>query len=82
MLTYKVNPNTHQDYRSLLQKAVRRSNYALAGKVVDHLYEVNDAAWLKKRTGVIIAEECWPLMAKWELPQKLEGQQISNKRYS
>ena len=79
MLTYKINPNTHPDYRSLLQKAVRRSNDALVGKVVDHLYEVDDAAWLKKRTGVIVAEECWPLMAKWELPKKLEGQQSAIK---
>lgn len=71
---YKVNPNTHQDYRSLLQKAVRRSNDTLVAKVVDHLYEVGDAAWLKRRTGVIIAEECWPLMAKWELPKNSEAQ--------
>ncbi|MCY3551627.1 MAG: hypothetical protein OXH39_14300 [Candidatus Poribacteria bacterium] len=79
MLTYKVNPNTHQDYRSLLQKAVRRSDDTLVTKVVDQLYKVDDAAWLKRRTGVIIAEECWPLMAKWELPKKLEEQQAAIK---
>ncbi len=79
MLTYKVNPDTHQDYRSLLQKAVRRSDDTLVAKVVDCLYEVSDAAWLKRRTGVIVAEECWPLMAKWELPKKLETQQVAIK---
>ncbi len=72
---YKVHPNTHQDYRSLLQKAVRRSDNTIVAKVVDCLHEIGDAAWLKRRTGVIIAEECWPLMAKWKLPKKSETQQ-------
>ena len=73
----KVNPNTHQDCRSLLQKAVRRGAPNLVAKVVDHLYEIGDIRWLKQRVGVIIAEECWPLMGEWELPKKLEEQQAA-----
>lgn len=65
----KANPNTHQDCRSLLQKAVRRGESDLVVKVVDHLYEIGDINWLKQRVGVIIAEECWPLMGEWILPQ-------------
>ena len=71
---YKANPNTHQDCRSLLQKAVRRGNHTLVAKVVDHLYEIDDIKWLKRRVGVIIVEECWPLIGEWELPKKLDEQ--------
>ena len=74
----KANPNTHQDCRSLLQKAVRRGESDLVVKVVDHLYEIGDIRWLKQRVGVIIAEECWPLMGKWELPEKREKQQAAS----
>ena len=73
----KANPNTHQDCRSLLQKAVRRGNRTLVAKVVDHLYEIDDIKWLKQRVGVIIVEECWPLIGEWELPKKLEEQQAA-----
>lgn len=74
----KANPNTHQDCRSLLQKAVRRGESDLVVKVVDHLYEIGDINWLKQRIGVIIAEECWPLMGEWELPQKRDLQQAAS----
>lgn len=74
----KANPNTHQDCRSLLQKAVRRGESDLVVKVVDHLYEIGDINWLKQRVGVIIAEECWPLMGEWELPQKRDMQQAAS----
>ncbi len=74
---YKANPNTHQDCRSLLQKAVRRGNHTLVAKVVDHLYEINDIKWLKQRVGVIIVEECWPLVGEWELPKKIEEQHVA-----
>ncbi len=74
----KANPNTHQDCRSLLQKAVRRGESDLVVKVVDHLYEIGDINWLKQRVGVIIAEECWPLMGEWELPQKRDMQQTAS----
>ena len=73
----KANPNTHQDCRSLLQKAVRRGNHTLVTKVVDHLYEIDDIKWLKQRVGVIIVEECWPLIGEWELPKKPEEQQAA-----
>lgn len=73
----KANPNTHQDCRSLLQKAVRRGNHTLVAKVVDHLYEIDDIKWLKQRVGVIIVEECWPLIGEWELPKKLKEQQAA-----
>ncbi len=46
---HKANPNTHQDCRSLLQKAVRRGESDLVVKVVDHLYEIGDIRWLKQR---------------------------------
>ncbi len=74
----KANPNTHQDCRSLLQKAVRRGESDLVVKVVNHLYEIGDINWLKQRVGVIIAEECWPLMGEWELPQKRDMQQTAS----
>ena len=64
---YKANADTHQDCRSLLQKAVRRGSTTLVTKVINHLYEIGDVRWLKQRIGVIIAEECWPLLAEWEL---------------
>lgn len=58
------NPNTHHACRSLLQKAVRRGNASIASKVADHLWDVGDAAWLKRRVAVIFFEECWPLAAE------------------
>lgn len=73
----KANPNTHQDCRSLLQKAVRRGNPTLVAKVVDHLYEIDDIKWLKQRVGVIIVEECWPLIGEWELPKKVAEQHVA-----
>ena len=72
-----ANPNTHQDCRSLLQKAVRRGNHTLVAKVVDHLYDIDDIRWLKQRVGVIIVEECWPLIGEWELPKKVEEQRAA-----
>ena len=71
---HKANPNTHQTCRSLLQKAVRRGNPVLVTKVVNHLYEIGDIRWLRQRIGVMIAEECWPLMVEWTLPKKQREQ--------
>ena len=70
---YKANADTHQACRSLIQKAVRRGNSTLVANVVAHLYEIGDVKWLKQRIGVIIAEECWPLLAEWELPNTPEA---------
>lgn len=72
----KVNPNTHQACRSLLQKAVRRGNSTLVAKVVNHLYEIGDIKWLRQRIGVMVAEECWPLMVEWRPPKKQEEQAV------
>ncbi|MFO8145169.1 MAG: hypothetical protein R6T89_05535 [Candidatus Syntrophosphaera sp.] len=57
----KANPDTHQECRSLLQKAVRRGAPALVEKVVFHLNQIGDKSWLKNRTAIITYEECWPL---------------------
>lgn len=57
-------PETHQECRSLLQKAVRRGDRALVNTVARHLHETGDASWLYMRTSVIIFEECWPLGAE------------------
>jgi hypothetical protein len=64
----KPSADTHQECRSLLQKAVRRGEEALVGKVAAHLREIGDGAWLRGRAAVITFEECWPLGGL--LPQK------------
>lgn len=69
----KTNPNTHQDCRSLLQKAVRRGDVSLMLKVVYHLQEIKDTRWLKMRTSVITFEECWPLGAEFPILLNFEG---------
>lgn len=61
MTVHKASPDTHQNCRSLLQKAVRRGCISLIPKVVNHLVEVGDTPWLVSRTGVIVFEESWPL---------------------
>lgn len=60
---WKADPNTHGACRSLLQKAVRRGNPTLAAQMTAHLLEVGDGKWLQRRTAIIIAEECWPLLS-------------------
>ncbi len=64
----KPSADTHQVCRSLLQKAVRRGEEALIGKVAAHLREIGDGTWLRSRAAVITFEECWPLGGL--LPQK------------
>lgn len=61
MSIHKARPGTHQNCRSLLQKAVRRGCISLIPKVVNHLVDVGDYPWLVSRTGVIVFEESWPL---------------------
>jgi hypothetical protein len=65
--------DTHQECRSLIQKAVRRGKDDLAGRVARHLQEAGDAAWLRGRAAVITFEECWPLGER--LPQKPDLQE-------
>ena len=61
------NEGRDLDYgcRSLLQKAVRRGQVDLARKVAFHLWEAGFVEWLRTRTAVILAEECWPLLGRW-----------------
>ena len=59
---------TDQPARSLLQKAVRRSSPDVVARTLDYLYRVGDVNWLRQRVGVIVSEECWPLLHGWELP--------------
>ena len=61
-------PTTDQPARSLLQKAVRRSCPDVVAGALNHLYELGDVGWLRQRAGVIISEECWPLLHGWKLP--------------
>jgi hypothetical protein len=60
-------------YRSLLQKAVRRGKSSLVLKVIRHLVNRGDAGWLKKRTAVIVFEECWSLAGGMERSGALTG---------
>src|SRR5262245_39638861 len=66
----KPGADTHQECRSLLQKAVRRGDEGLVGMVTCHLEKAGDAAWLRGRAAVITFEECWPLGGL--LPQKAD----------
>jgi hypothetical protein len=61
----KASEDTHQGCRSLLQKAVRRGNRDLVRKVVKHLSDIGDKAWLRQRCVVITLEECWPLFQSY-----------------
>ncbi len=71
--TNRVNPGTHVGCRSLLQKAVRRGYVGLVENTIAHLEAVGDFTWLKGRVGIIVAEECWPELATWRLPQATGG---------
>ena len=55
------NTQDHKACHSLLQKAVRRGDIHLVAKIVRHLDDAKDMAWLKSRTAIITFEECWPL---------------------
>ncbi len=69
----KPNPETHQACRSLLQKAVRRGNVALATQVASHLEAVGDRRWLLGRASVIAVEECWPTCFLFESNGRASG---------
>lgn len=53
------NPETDQISRSILQKAVRRGDKELTGKLVAYLAQKDDFEWMRKRLAVITFEECW-----------------------
>ena len=61
-----ANQDTHQACRSLLQKAVRRGAVNLVRNTIEHLVDVGDKAWLRQRCVVIMAEECWPILIRFE----------------
>lgn len=74
MKTYSPKPGTDSICRSLLQKAVRRSDVSVARSAAILLIEKNDTAWLKNRLGVITFEESWKESGALEFsldPQKL-----------
>ncbi len=60
----------HSCCRSLLQKSIRRGDWELADKIISHLSDAGEGRWVKKRSGVIIFEECWPLGVKLTGPDK------------
>ncbi|QRN82033.1 hypothetical protein JR338_06150 [Chloroflexota bacterium] len=62
MSFHKTKKSTHQNCRSLLQKAIRRGNEDITRKTAYHLIDNGDKAWLRSRCVVICAEECWPYL--------------------
>lgn len=66
--------------RSLLQKSIRRGHPELAVRVAMHLVDCGEERWLRQRLGVLIAEECWPMLAHYQPNQDLELllEQIAN----
>jgi len=61
MVIRKASPETDQEARSLLQKAVRRGNAAVASATFRYLATTKgDLTWLRARLGVIAYEEAWP----------------------
>lgn len=59
MAHIRSNPNIDAECRSLLQKAVRRSDAKVARSATIRLLENNETIWLRNRLGVIAFEECW-----------------------
>ena len=53
-------PSKNSDLRSLLQKAIRRGDQALAMQAISRLIELGDKGWLKRRSFVFVFEEVWP----------------------
>lgn len=68
----KVSPETDQLARSLLQKAVRRSDRRLVERAFNYLCWKNDFRWLRGRLAVMVFEECWPYTASVSFPNDKE----------
>lgn len=63
MVIRKASPDTDQVARSLLQKAIRRGNVAIARATFRYLVsEKADLSWLRSRLAVITFEEAWPFV--------------------
>lgn len=55
----KASPDTDQTSRSLLQKAVRRSDLEMTKLAIAYIISDNDFDWMRKRLAVVTFEECW-----------------------
>lgn len=60
MVMRKASPDTDQIARSLLQKALRRADFAMTQRAVSYLISIDDFDWMRKRLAVLTFEECWP----------------------
>jgi hypothetical protein len=58
--------------RSLLHKAVRRGQVEMVEGLVRHLWNSGQSDWVQRRTFVILAEECWPLLGEMEDKPNME----------
>lgn len=55
-------PSTNPQFRSLLQKAVRRGHVDVVARVLGLLEGLGDRTWIRSRCAVITGEECWPYL--------------------
>lgn len=81
MVIHRASPDTDQEARSLLQKAIRRSDAEIAYATFSYLVqEKNDIRWLKNRYPVMVFEEAWHL-GRYAIPasdlNELRDQYIS-----
>ncbi len=61
MAIRKASPDTDQEARSLLQKAIRRGNAPIVRATFRYLVaERDELAWLRTRLAVMTFEEAWP----------------------
>ena len=69
----KASPDTDQISRSLLQKAVRRSDLEMTKLAIAFIIHNNDFDWMRKRLAVITFEECWTygLEVSYEKDEKI-----------
>lgn len=66
MFLKKRKQTTDPALRSLVQKAVRRGFSNVAKNALVCLEAVGDRSWIRSRSAVIAAEECWPLLSELE----------------
>ena len=59
-------PSTNPQFRSLLQKAVRRGYSDVVARVLWALEDLGDDRWTRSRLAVIAAEECWTQLSSLE----------------
>ena len=66
MFLKKRKQSTDPQLRSLVQKAVRRGFSSVAKDALLCLEALGDRSWIRSRSAVIAAEECWPLLSELE----------------